>query len=67
MSKLFKRISYEEWHEVVPIIAFILTFGVFVFFVVRALRLQRDEVSRMASMPLDLDPSTANREENEDA
>ena len=67
MSKLFKRISYEEWHEVVPIIAFILTFGVFVFFVVRALRLQRDEVSRMASMPLDPDPSTANREENEDA
>ena len=70
MSKFFKRISYDEWTEVVPIIAFILTFGVFVFFVVRAFRLQRDEAGRMASMPLDLDPATANtnanREETDD-
>ncbi|MGI9241263.1 MAG: hypothetical protein ACR2RV_10705 [Verrucomicrobiales bacterium] len=52
---MFKRISYEEWHGMVPVIAFILTFGVFVFFVVRALRLQREEVNRLASLPLDLD------------
>ena len=66
MSKFFKRISYDEWTEVVPIIAFILTFGVFVFFVVRAFRLHRDEAGRMASLPLDLEPANANREENHD-
>jgi len=54
---MFKRISYEEWHAMVPVIAFILTFGVFVFFVVRALRLRREEVNHMASLPLDLDDS----------
>ena len=54
---MFKRISYEEWHAMVPVIAFILTFGVFVFFVVRALRLQREEVNHLASLPLDLDDS----------
>lgn len=54
---MFKRIIYEEWHSTVPIIAFILTFGVFIFFVVRAMRLQRDEVRRLASLPLDLDQS----------
>ena len=52
---MFKRILYEEWHAAVPIIAFILTFGVFIFFVVRALRLKSDEVGRMAALPLDLD------------
>jgi hypothetical protein len=52
---MFKRIAYEEWHTAVPIIAFILTFGVFLFFVVRAIRLRRDEADRMASLPLDLD------------
>ena len=66
MSKLFKRISYDEWTEVVPIVAFILTFAVFVFFVVRAIRLHRDEAGRMAALPLDLDTATNNREETRD-
>lgn len=55
---MFKRIAYEEWHTAVPIIAFVLTFGVFIFFVVRAIRLRGDEVDRMASLPLDLDNAT---------
>ena len=55
---MFKRIAYEEWHTAVPIIAFVLTFGVFIFFVVRAIRLRSDEVDRMASLPLDLDDAT---------
>ena len=55
---MFKRIAYEEWHTAVPIIAFVLTFGVFIFFVVRAIRIRSDEVDRMASVPLDLDDAT---------
>ena len=59
---MFKRILYEEWHEIVPIVSFILTFGVFLFFVVRATRLKSDEANRLASLPLDLDEPKSNRE-----
>lgn len=52
---MFKRILYEEWQQAVPIIAFLLTFSVFLFFVVRAFRLQGEEAQRMASLPLDID------------
>jgi len=55
---MFKRISYDDWHTSVPIIAFVLTFGVFIFFVVRALRLRGDEADRLASLPLDSDDVT---------
>ena len=46
---MFKRILYEDWQRSVPIIAFILTFGVFIFFVVRAIRLHRDEAGRIGT------------------
>lgn len=62
---MFKRILYEEWHTAVPIISFILTFGVFIFFVVRAMRLKSDEVVRMAALPLDLDTSPSTKEGND--
>ena len=52
---MFKRIIYEPWHGSVPIIAFILTFGVFVFFFIRALRLRQEDANRMAALPLELD------------
>ncbi|MFT4546994.1 MAG: hypothetical protein ACI8XO_002285 [Verrucomicrobiales bacterium] len=63
---MFKRVLYEEWHTLVPIISFILTFGVFLYFVVKAIRLKRDETSHMASLPLDFDEAT-NSKENQDA
>jgi hypothetical protein len=61
---MFKRILYEEWHAAVPIIAFILTFAVFVFFVARALLLHRDEVGRLAALPLDFDESLSEEVDN---
>jgi len=63
---MFKRVLYEEWHWIVPIISFILTFGVFLFFVVRAMRLNCSEAGRMASLPLDLD-ELSNEEEVKNA
>lgn len=61
---MFKRITYEPWHGAAPIIAFVLTFGVFIFFVVRAICLKRDEAQRLASLPLDLKPPTAEEPKN---
>lgn len=49
---MFKRISFEAWHEIVPVVAFVLTFGVFVYFVVRALRMKRERADYMANLPL---------------
>ncbi len=50
---MFRRVLYEEWHATVPILAFLLTFGVFLYFVVRTLRMKRSKVDYMAGLPLD--------------
>ena len=50
---MFKRVVYEDWMDILPIIAFVLTFAVFVFVFIRALRMQKDEAARMAHLPVD--------------
>ncbi len=50
---MFKRIFYENWHAVVPIIAFLLTFAVFLCYVFRALRMRRPEAERLSRLPLE--------------
>lgn len=50
---MFKRILYDHWHTIIPIIAFVLTFSVFIFYVVRALRMGRPEADRLSRMPLE--------------
>lgn len=54
---MFKRIIYEDWTTIVPIISFCLTFGVFAATAVRAALLPKEKRERLAAMPLD-DPST---------
>lgn len=51
---MFRRIIHEHWHDLVPVIAFILTFAVFVVAFVRALLAPKKTVARMAALPLDL-------------
>lgn len=50
---MFKRISYEEWQALAPVIAFLLTFAVFLFQVIRALCIKKDQSERLARLPLD--------------
>lgn len=49
---MFSRVHYEPWHTVLPVIAFILTFSVFLGFLVRALRMNRTRAEVMSSLPL---------------
>lgn len=49
---MFHRISYDEWTSVVPIIAFILTFGAFLVLTLRAVAMRRARRDYMARMPL---------------
>lgn len=49
---MFSRIHYEQWHTVIPVVAFIITFTVFVYFFIRALRMQRSKAQSMSNLPL---------------
>lgn len=53
---MFKRIIYDHWTEVVPMIAFFATFAVFLGAFVRALFMKKDRIEHLASLPLDNDP-----------
>jgi len=50
---MFKRIIYDDWTSIVPLISFWLTFGVFLAIVVRALFLKKSTVHHMENLPLD--------------
>ena len=56
---MFKRILYENWHSLVPLIAFVLTFAVFIVAFVRTLLMKKDQVKHMATLPLDLDETSS--------
>ncbi|MEM8954663.1 MAG: hypothetical protein AAGD22_10970 [Verrucomicrobiota bacterium] len=57
---MFQRLNLESWHGIIPIVAFILTFGVFIYFVVRALTMKKKDVKHISRLPLDDDPSNKN-------
>ena len=50
---MFKRILVEDWATYVPIISFVLIAGVFIAVTIRALRIDKGERSRLASLPLE--------------
>lgn len=52
---MFKRIIYDEWTNIVPMIAFAVTFTIFVVTTIRALRIRPDERERLAKLPLQED------------
>ena len=50
---MFNRITYEDWHTIAPIVAFILTFAVFAYFIVRAFQMRKPHLEHMSRLPLD--------------
>jgi hypothetical protein len=50
---MFKRILLEDWATYVPIISFVLIAGVFIAITIRALRIDKGERARLASLPLE--------------
>jgi hypothetical protein len=50
---MFQRILLEEWATYVPIISFVLIAGVFIAVTIRALRIEKGERTRLASLPLE--------------
>jgi hypothetical protein len=60
---MFKRIIYDDWASLVPLISFWFTFAVFLAITVRALFLNKEKVRHMESLPLEDEPrsTAANR------
>ena len=52
---MFKRIIYDDWTSIIPLISFWLTFGVFLAITVRALFLKKSTVNHMENLPLEED------------
>lgn len=52
---MFKRLILDEWLSVIPVIAFLLTFGTFLYFSWRAIRMSREKRDHMANLPLEGD------------
>jgi hypothetical protein len=55
---MFKRIIYDDWTSIIPLISFWLTFGVFLAITVRALFLKKTTVSHMENLPLEEDDNS---------
>lgn len=53
---MFKRIIYEDWTTIVPIISFIATAAVFTIATIRALCLPRHRCDDLAAIPLSKSP-----------
>ncbi|GAA5482823.1 hypothetical protein [Haloferula sargassicola] len=53
---MFKRIIYDDWMTIVPVIAFGIMFTVFIVSTIRALRIRPTERERLSSLPLDEQP-----------
>ena len=50
---MFSRVTYEDWHSIVPLVAFAVTFTVFTFAFIRSLVMRQDKADAMAAKPLD--------------
>jgi len=50
---MFKRVFVEEWAHIIPFISFFIFFTVFIFITIRAMRLGKNERTRLAQMPLE--------------
>lgn len=50
---MYRRVLYENWHSIVPMVAFAVTFTVFTFACIRSLVMGKDKADAMAAKPLD--------------
>lgn len=53
---MWKRINYAEWIDIMPVIAFVITFTVFLILVTRTILMKKDQVHHLSSLPLENDP-----------
>ncbi len=62
---MFKRIQYAEWQEILPVLAFIISFLLFLLIVIRAVRMRKDKARKMAELPLSNERTKTDKPEDE--
>lgn len=50
---MFHLVSFSDWSGLVAIVAFAASLGIFLFFLVGALRTPRERIARDESLPFD--------------
>ena len=50
---MFKRLTYDNWQMMIPIIAFLITFIGFIIFTIRALCMRKEQANQLSHLPLD--------------
>lgn len=50
---MYKRVIYENWHVIVPVVSFVTTVVVFGIMSLRGLLLKKEKARRMSNLPLE--------------
>ncbi|MBL9181412.1 MAG: hypothetical protein JNN17_04680 [Verrucomicrobiaceae bacterium] len=50
---MYKRIIYENWHAIIPLLAFATTGVVFAVMTIRGMLLRKEKSEHMSHLPLD--------------
>jgi hypothetical protein len=53
---MFKRVIYDNWSLIVPVLAFAFTATIYFVMVIRAMLMKPDRRDQMASLPLEDGP-----------
>jgi hypothetical protein len=55
---MFKRLIFDDWVTIFPLVAFITAACIFVSFVWRAVRMRRNQIERFANLPFNAETPT---------
>lgn len=58
---MFKRLQYEDWLSLLPIISFAIAFIVFLGISLKAIFMKKDKVEHMSHLPLDSEIPTPSK------
>ena len=53
---MFKRVLYEHWHQIIPVISLLFLLTLFIIMVVRALSMKKDKLEELSHLPLEDQP-----------
>lgn len=56
---MFRRVILDDWTSIVPIVSFVIFFGVFIVATIRAVRLAEKNRDHLASLPLESPEDTS--------
>lgn len=61
---MFKRLIFDTWDGIIPVAGLLLTFAVFIVFLVRAIRMKVGEIEHLSHLPLQDEPVTETHSAN---